>query len=191
MRIIVFFLFATASALRGTRQSRRALYTVCHKLNTGMYRTVETNFIGVIRHLLLERGDTWANCDDKCKDICIGYSSYKMVDGTCTCTNDVAQTQQITCGANAQLVNGSCRCLDGFKGDAIKGCVQSCQSPYGNPCGPGSACADTESGITCTPLYDTSLCPVGCPPTENCDQGKCVCKENHVRPDPYTACIPL
>jgi hypothetical protein len=87
-----------------------------------------------------------------------------------------------------------CTCRDGFALNSTGFCVLKCANPYGNPCGPGSACHDEDDavGYSCTPLYDDEIvCPVGCPPTEYCDRGTCRCKPGHVRNLPYLPCVPV
>lgn len=95
-----------------------------------------------------------------------------------------------------QVLDDQCRCTcrDGYAPNSTGYCVLKCANPYGNPCGPGSACQDEDNdvGYSCTPLYDDEIvCPVGCPPTEYCDRGTCRCKPGHVRKQPYLPCFPV
>lgn len=126
--------------------------------------------------------------------------------------------------ANLTSDAASCRCLPGFEGDALLGCsdVDECKSvstslcaanqvcankigsyacnplkcanPYGNPCGPGSACTDNDSGFTCAPINQNG-CPVGCGPNSTCVNGgvstgfTCECNGGFYRPQPYLPCV--
>lgn len=72
--------------------------------------------------------------------------------------------------------------------------IVKCSNPFGNPCGPGSACTDTDTGHTCAPtnLYN---CPVGCGPNSSCvNEGKnigfyCLCNSGFYRTKPYLGCV--
>ena len=66
-----------------------------------------------------------------------------------------------------------------------------CATPFGNPCGPGRACADTDTGFTCSPPINQLGCPVGCGQNSECiEEGStsgfnCECLEGFSRPRPF------
>ena len=70
--------------------------------------------------------------------------------------------------------------------------TEFCSNPYGNPCGPGSACTDTETGISCAPI-NLEGCPVGCGPNSSCmlqqNAYECICNTGFSRPQKYLPCI--
>jgi hypothetical protein len=126
--------------------------------------------------------------DDPCRGAC--NSSALQV---CVASNTA------TANATDESTGYECACIPGAvpssataSSDA-KVCVITCQTPAGNnPCGPGTACTnDANVGHVCTPLYDvtTTICPVGCPPTEECANGTCVCRAGFVREIPYLPCV--
>ena len=58
--------------------------------------------------------------------------------------------------------------------------ILTCANESGsNPCGPGKACHDTETGITCDAIPDLQGCPAGCAPHSTCtpsgDEFSCEC----------------
>ena len=72
--------------------------------------------------------------------------------------------------------------------------TEFCANPYGNPCGPGSACTDTETGISCAPI-NLEGCPVGCGPNSSCmlqqNAYECICNTGFSRPQKYLPCIAI
>ena len=69
--------------------------------------------------------------------------------------------------------------------------VGQCANPFGNPCGPGRACTDTDTGFTCSPPINLLGCPVGCGQNSECVDGgstsgfNCECLEGFSRPRPF------
>jgi hypothetical protein len=62
-----------------------------------------------------------------------------------------------------------------------------CSNPYGNPCGPGSRCTDTPTGISCSPI-NLEGCPWGCGFDATCQKTStglfdCICNPGYsIRP---------
>jgi hypothetical protein len=128
-------------------------------------------------------GNAAQGCTDRNECAAIAFNSSSPLPAT---------LPKPACPSNQQCVNtvGSFTCQP-----------KTCANPYGNPCGPVTACTDAPGGFICTPLYNaTIICPGGgCPTTETCIPGSvsnntvatCQCKAGHHRPISYLSCVPL
>lgn len=64
-----------------------------------------------------------------------------------------------------------------------------------NPCGPGRACHQTDSGFTCEDIPEIQGCPAGCAPHSTCvfqhdDQNySCECDTGYYRFHPNLGCV--
>jgi hypothetical protein len=71
--------------------------------------------------------------------------------------------------------------------------IQRCtNSQWGSPCGPGSACEDTETGYICSNPFVYG-CPAGCTQYAKCLKGadnlySCVCDPGYYQPEPWMPC---
>jgi hypothetical protein len=155
--------------------------------------------------------DTFQTSDKKCT--CINSSQVNdnqqlstptaapISSPTTTSTATITKRQELTCGINAEISVDLmiCECKDGYEGDAMVKCTAIvsektvfCENPYGNPCGPNSACTDTPTGITCS-ATNLNSCPAGCGPNSTClkvlNAYTCVCNQGFHRPEPYLPCI--
>jgi hypothetical protein len=134
-----------------------------------------------------------------CNDTTLNENETACTDDRCRGACDSSALQVCVPSTNASIANATndspeyeCACIPGAVPSSSTGlCVVTCQTPAGNPCGPGTACTnDANVGHVCTPLYDaTTICPVGCSPTEECVNGTCVCRDGFVREVPYLPCV--
>jgi len=74
--------------------------------------------------------------------------------------------------------------------------VLRCANEAGvNPCGPGKACWDTESGISCDDIPSLQGCPAGCAPNSSCIKQEksfsCECDSGFFRPNASLSCIKM
>jgi hypothetical protein len=134
-----------------------------------------------------------------CKNLCSSFESFKIADTKCLCLATVSSTNVAppTCGSNAELTSDktACQCVTGYEGDPLAGCTKKevimCANPYGNPCGPNSACTDTPTGISCTPT-NLEGCPGGCGPNSTCNNSpsgyQCDCNLGFYRKQLYLPC---
>jgi hypothetical protein len=126
-----------------------------------------------------------ADENDPCRGACDSSALQVCVPTTNTTSSILANAANASPGYK-------CACILGAvpSSSSTGMCVVTCQTPAGNPCGPGTACTnDAKVGHVCTPLYDASICPVGCPPTEECINGTCVCRSGYVREISYLPCV--
>lgn len=74
--------------------------------------------------------------------------------------------------------------------------VLRCSNTPWSPCGPGSACEDTDTGYICENLMVHGCFPVGCSRNSQCVKGDngihaCICDEGYARPDEWMPCTPI
>lgn len=195
---------------------------VCHLVRTGAYETLQVTTLTASTYVLLGSAVYGACATGTvCKDLCVGYPSFIAIDKTCACVQDVPPQPICGQNAKLADDASRCQCLPGYEGDAVAGCTDSdecqasttacasnqictntvgshecapiqCANPYGNPCGPNSACADTAAGYTCAATNQDG-CPAGCGPNSACVGGasgfSCECGSGFYRPQKYLGCV--
>ena len=196
-----------ATEVRQLRQRTTTSKTVkiCYKVSPMRY---ETQFVlNMVANAYIMLGQAVrGNCQNGgiCNKLCTTYGSYKVSNNTCTCIQSTPSTNGTvvvppTCGSNAELNMNqtSCQCKSGYEGNATLGCTEIiktvfCSNPYGNPCGPNSACTDTPTGISCSPT-NLETCPNGCDLYATCINSgtngyQCECNTGYYRAQPYLPC---
>jgi hypothetical protein len=92
------------------------------------------------------------------------------------------------------LVNAENGLRGGRRLDGEEKSILRCSNPYGNPCGPGVPCIDTDEGsFTCGKALNARGCPIGCGPHAECTNTgtgfECPCVEGYFRTNPLMPCI--
>jgi hypothetical protein len=194
---------AAISFLRGGDTAHRRLRpasTFCHENAPGDFITVTTNywsanFIHGIMHQELE-----GSCASQCEILCADYASFEVDGDKCLCKEvRVVETSvrssssggdtDPTASSSGGDTDPTALTSEGDTDPTASSIEGECNNQYGNPCGPGSACTDTEPGFhTCSQVGEDNVCAFGCPPTEDCVLGECTCKEGFERTNQYLPC---
>ena len=201
--VLQFFFVADAQTQRQLRTRKADSNTlICIKLSPETYETKSVSRLkaltsttsGLAVHGACQKTSV-------CRNLCESFDSFEIIESKCRCiSNDAIPTPPpLTCGLNAELTpdGKSCECISGYEGDALTACTEReivmCANPYGNPCGPNSACTDTPTGISCTPA-NLNGCPAGCGPNSTClNNGdgagyQCECDLGFYRKESYLPC---
>jgi hypothetical protein len=173
---------------------------ICAKLTSETYKTKSVSrYNGYVQTALGQAVFGACQSGSVCKNLCYSFASFEIVDTKCQCLAVLSSTivAPPTCGLNAELTldKTACQCTTGYEGDPISGCIKKevvvCANPYGNPCGPSSACTDTPTGISCAPT-NLEGCPGGCGPNSTCLKSgsgyQCDCNRGFYRKQPYLPC---
>ena len=173
-----------AGTLRGSRREPLISITVCHEDEVGSYTTITVGAATSWLHLLFHN-DVAGSCEIVCEDLCEDYNSFDASANACTCS-DAAATDEV----QPEEIAETEEYVEIVEIDPVVKCASS---PW-NPCGPGSACTDTDTGFTCSPPINQLGCPVGCGPNAECVVGgnslfTCECKEGFTRPEAFLSCV--
>ena len=208
---------ATDSSTR--RQLRYGKTVICRSVSPLVHETMVVDKVTELLYIATKRA-VKGNCRNIniCKKLCNSYDSYTTTNTQCRClveatpltnttiTTDTANTTTTTTAApvapiTKQPTKAPIRAPVARKPTTAPTVApigttktEFCSNPYGNPCGPGSACTDTATGISCAPI-NTETCPVGCGPNSTCllqsssQRYECICDAGFSRPRPYLPCV--
>ena len=177
---------------------------ICSYVSSHLYETMVVSKVTELLYVATQhavRGD----CSDTevCQRICQSYDHYTTTDTQCQCQLDTTSRSSTTTVVSTYSANTTTTTpppppppppTSTPTDTTTPTKTEFCSNPYGNPCGPGSACTDTETGISCTPI-NLEGCPVGCGPNSTCrlqstnQTYECICNAGFARPQPFLPCI--
>ena len=190
---------------------------MCSYVSPQVYETMVVSKIQEILYLATKRAVKGAcSMNDICKSLCMSYDTFTVTSTQCQCQMEATPrtttiltdaavpttattVAPVTTKAPSQSPITKKPTISPTAAPIVTSTTTTntktefCSNPYGNPCGPGSACTDTETGISCAPI-NVDGCPVGCGPNSTCQlqqqqSYECVCNAGYSRPQPYLPCV--
>jgi Calcium-binding EGF domain len=163
MMSIIFLLLVALLGATNAQVRPPPKVNICYPIGNNVYSTASVLSAELDKYPGYVKG----KCDRICTTLCSTFPSREVnAAGQCICKG-----VPLKCGPNATPSNDkkSCKCLAGYKGDAVKGCVDvnECADAKSTICPANLACENTPGAFKCVTLV--------CGANSKAINGKCTC----------------